>query len=300
MSDDRPDFTWEEFSRRTGEGPAPSDDARFASCYRHPERTTGITCQRCDRPICGECMHPASVGFQCPDCVGASSRRPTAGPASTGGRSRGGGLRSTLAGRGPVSTTVALMVVTVAVALVDLVARGTATMLLGFSVPLVQAGQVWRLATGLFLAGGLLQLLINLMFVWLVGTSIEAEIGRWRMLGVLVVSTLGASAALMLLTDVRLMGLQYAAILGLLGAVAAVKLVRGEDVRGDLVLLGLMVAFSLAMGSVGWIAQVGAILAGGGVGLVLARVHRTRGQVLGVCAVGLGCLAVTAVRMLVG
>jgi hypothetical protein len=32
---------------------------------------TGISCQRCHKPICGECMNPASVGFQCP-CHGGA------------------------------------------------------------------------------------------------------------------------------------------------------------------------------------------------------------------------------------
>ncbi len=39
------------------------------TCYRHPDAVAGVVCQRCDRPICPQCMHQASVGFHCPECV---------------------------------------------------------------------------------------------------------------------------------------------------------------------------------------------------------------------------------------
>src|SRR3954454_21390518 len=40
------------------------------TCYRHPDRETGLSCSECGRPICYECMTPAPVGLRCPDHSG--------------------------------------------------------------------------------------------------------------------------------------------------------------------------------------------------------------------------------------
>ena len=54
-----------------------------ARCYRHPNREAGVRCTRCDRPICPECMRPASGRIPLPrrrepgaqDASGSRARR---------------------------------------------------------------------------------------------------------------------------------------------------------------------------------------------------------------------------------
>ena len=40
----------------------------MATCYRHPDRETGVSCSSCGRPICPDCMTPTPVGMRCPEC----------------------------------------------------------------------------------------------------------------------------------------------------------------------------------------------------------------------------------------
>src|SRR5881227_4320767 len=40
------------------------------TCYRHPDRETGLSCSECGRPICTECMTAAPVGIRCPEHSG--------------------------------------------------------------------------------------------------------------------------------------------------------------------------------------------------------------------------------------
>src|SRR5438093_11830870 len=63
-------------------GPPPEGDdppertsgLTIETCYRHPRVVTGVHCTRCGRPICTDCMHPAPVGYQCPECFGQAKR----------------------------------------------------------------------------------------------------------------------------------------------------------------------------------------------------------------------------------
>src|SRR4051812_36180341 len=38
------------------------------TCYRHPNRETGVACSNCGRFICPDCMTPTPVGMRCPEC----------------------------------------------------------------------------------------------------------------------------------------------------------------------------------------------------------------------------------------
>ena len=50
-------------------------DAETPVCYRHPDRETWVSCQRCGRPICPQCQTQAAVGVQCPECVREGASR---------------------------------------------------------------------------------------------------------------------------------------------------------------------------------------------------------------------------------
>ena len=45
-------------------------------CYWHPEVETGLSCSRCEKNVCTQCMVQAPVGIRCRDC-GKAVRMPT-------------------------------------------------------------------------------------------------------------------------------------------------------------------------------------------------------------------------------
>jgi membrane associated rhomboid family serine protease len=270
--------------------------AGFVGCYRHPERMTGISCQRCHRPICGECMQPASVGFQCPRCVGrdrATTRQP---------RTRyGASLRT-----GGGSATKVVMAVLAVVSVLDLVSRGLATNLLAMSNPGVAGGQFWRLVTASLTSGSLIGLLMNLLVLWLVGRAIEGELGAWRFAALYVIAGLGGCTLFFLLGPVFGAALgSSAAVVGLLAANAVGKLKNREDVRPDIGLFVLLVLYAVLVGfaSFGWLTLLGGIAVGALVGWVLAyapRGNRGTVQAVGLLAITVVCLAAVVARLTLG
>src|SRR5215467_3854118 len=52
--------------------PGPSSDSVTSvppTCFRHPGRETHVSCVRCGRYACPDCMRSAAVGQQCIECV---------------------------------------------------------------------------------------------------------------------------------------------------------------------------------------------------------------------------------------
>ena len=210
-------------------------------------------------------MIPASVGFQCPECV-------RGGPASLRGPRRIGGLHA--AGRrwGPV--TLSLIAVNVAMFLVTAVSAG----LLGVSpldnyrspvfgalsqVPfLVDAGQWWRLITAAFLHIGPIHLVLNMLALLVFGSELERQLGRGRFLALYLLSVLGGAAAVQVLGDPgSAVAGASTAIYGLLGGLGVLLLVRRQDVRGLLTLLAINVFISFLPG-VSLLGHLGGLVAG--------------------------------------
>ncbi len=268
----------------------------FGACYRHPDRGTGIACQRCGRPICGECMHPASVGFQCPRCVGLARSGVREPRTRFGARVDHGGGRATKA----------LMVLLAVVYVLDLLTRGLVQSPLLMFNPAVASGELWRLVTSGLVSGSLLGLAMNLIVLHLAGRAIESEVGAARFVALFFAGALGGSTLFYLLgpeTAATIGG--ASAVVGLLAANAIGKRRSGEDVRGDVALFVVLVLYSLLVGfsSFGWLTMIGGILVGALAGWVLAyapRTNRNAIQVFGLLAVVGLCLVAVVVPTFVG
>lgn len=190
-----------------------------ARCVRHPERATGLSCTRCGRPSCTDCLRDASVGMQCVDCVAEGARSTRTARTVAGGPAQ--------AGR-PVVVPV-LIAVNVAVFVLTVLdagsvannAAGAVFQAASLSPYEVAGGQYWRLLTSGFLHIGLLHLLFNMIALWFIGRDVESVLGRLRFSVVYLVSLLGGSTAIMLLgAPASAVAGASGAVFGLMGALA--------------------------------------------------------------------------------
>jgi membrane associated rhomboid family serine protease len=281
-------------SQSPGAGPDFSPPG-FAPCYRHPDRMTGISCQRCRKPICGECMNPASVGFQCPSCI-ASGRASTRAPRTAFG--------AILKPGGGTATKVVMAVLTVEWVL-SLVSGRLLDQLLVMSNEAVYLGQFWRLFTSALTSGTILGLLMNLLVLWIAGRAIESELGAWRFVVLYLAAGLGGATMLFVFGPYASAGYgAAAAVIGLLAANAIFKYKMRDDVRADIGLFILLILYSILIGfrSFGWLMLIGGIIVGALVGLVLAYApRRNRGtvQVVGILGVITLCLVGVAAKLMI-
>jgi len=254
---------------------------------------TGISCQRCQRPICGECMNPASVGFQCPSCV-ASGRATVRAPRTAFGAvlKPGGG-----------TATKVVMAALAGEWVLNLVSRGLLDGLLVMSNQAIYDGQFWRLITAALTSGSIFGVLINLLVLWIAGRAIESELGAWRFVVLYLAAGLGGTTMLFVFGPYDSYGYgAAAAVIGLLAANAIFKQKMGEDVRADIGLFVLLILYSILIGfrSFGWLMLVGGIVVGALVGVVLAyapRRNRSTVQVVGLLGVIMVCLLGVAVKL---
>jgi membrane associated rhomboid family serine protease len=209
-------------------------------------------------------MTQASVGFHCPEC----SRR---------GQQRVYTARTLRRAGGRPIVTQTLIAVNVLVFVLGL-SRGSGDILSGtsafaedygllgsavvriggqvFSAPIgVAHGEWWRLVTGGFLHAGLLHIGFNMFALWILGSQLEAAVGRTRFAVVYGTSLLAGSLGVMILSPHDPTVGASGAIFGLFGLALAAQRSQGINIwqsgLGGILLINLAFTFGVPGISIG-------------------------------------------------
>jgi membrane associated rhomboid family serine protease len=241
------------------------------TCYRHPDRVTGLSCSECGRPVCTECMTMAPVGIRCPE---HSGRAQGVQRVTTGVR------RAAFEGTG-AKVTKALIGINVAVYVAELATGGGvngtgSTIYLKGALfgPLLEQGEWWRLVTAAFLHYGPIHLLLNMVALYWFGSLLEERIGSGRYLLLYLVSGISGSAGALLWPGGFLTPTVGAsgAIFGILGAGLVLERQRDYVFGGSA--LGVIVINFVFTFSISGISKGGHI--GGLVGGIICALGLTR------------------------
>jgi membrane associated rhomboid family serine protease len=247
-------------------------EAPRMTCYRHPDRETGVTCSDCGRPICPDCMVFAPVGIRCPDHAGQAQ-----GAAKVSRSVK----RASFEGRGAVVTKT-LVALNVGIYLLELAlggsVNGTGNTIYEKGVlaaPLVDQGDWWRLITAAFLHYGPIHLAFNMLALWWFGSAVEQVLGRGRFLLLYVVSGLAGSAGALLASPNALTVGASGAIFGIMGAALVLEQQRIYVFGGGaLSLIALNLVFTFAVPGVSIGGHIGGLIGGALGTLALSRFGR--------------------------
>ncbi|MGZ0712189.1 rhomboid family intramembrane serine protease (plasmid) [Coraliomargarita sp. W4R53] len=248
-------------------------------CYRHPDRQSFVLCQRCLRTICPECQTPAAVGVICPECLRDQQKAQT--PAQRTAQRRWSRSRSVTDSR-PLATY-AIIGITALSFLVQLIpgfGKDVESALL-FWAPALYPNltglfEPWRLFTVALVHSGLWHLGLNMLALFMIGRTLEPILGRARFIALYLLSTLGGSVAVALLSFGTPVVGASGAIFGLFGALLIIGRHLGGNVMGIAVVLGINLVIGFIPGyNVSWQAHVGGLVTG----LLVAFIFtRTRAQ----------------------
>jgi len=269
-------------------------------------------------------MRPASVGFQCPECVkeGAKDTR--------SGRTAYGGLRPSDAS----ITSGVLIALNVGVWIALMVTGGSSSKLLDWLVLRTQAlclapgagaadvgknvcqqaggtylpgvvdGAYYQLVTSMFSQVALWHIGFNMLALWVLGPQLELAIGRIRFLALYFISGFAGGAMVLWLGPEYSVGGTLGAsgaIFGLMGALAVIALKVHGDIRSVLAWIGINFLLTVVLSNISWQGHLGGFLAGTAVGAILVYAprgpRRTTVQLLGVSAVALVVLALIVARI---
>jgi membrane associated rhomboid family serine protease len=224
-------------------------------------------------------MRSASVGHQCPNCVGdgaKSVRKPKRNLGAT-----------------PV-VTYALIAANVVMFVLQMAVPGLQKALILWPNGIALFDEYYRLLTSAFLHDGPTHILFNMWALWVIGPALERWLGRTRFVALYFLSALGGSVLVFLVTDPASGTLGASgAIFGLFGATMALSRQLNLDMRwiAGLVIVNLVLTF--AFPGISWQGHIGGLLTGAALGAVYAYAPR-QNRVLTETAVSVVLLALFA------
>ncbi len=260
----------------------------MATCYRHRTRETGVACSSCARPICPDCMTPTSVGMRCPECAREKTK-----------------VRTVRSGPNLPSVTRALIAINVLVFFAETATGGQLGGGGGGTVfdkgalygrVVAHQHEYWRLLTSGFLHAGLLHILFNMVFLYIMGPMLEPAIGRVNFAAVYFASLLaGSFGALLFQPGVPTIGASGACF-GILGALLVVAHHRGISIwqSGLGVTLLINIVFSLSFAGISIGGHLGGVAGGAAAGWVIVQLGERRRMPAAALA---GCLAIAVISV---
>ncbi|MFI9624219.1 rhomboid family intramembrane serine protease [Streptomyces sp. NPDC052042] len=264
-------------------------DTAATTCFRHPSYETYVSCVRCERFICPDCMREAAVGHQCVECVKEGQR------SIRQARTVFGGVVSRTAVPLVTYVLIGLNVLAylgelVRPEIVDRFAMLGAGLtapdgsrylyengdFIGFDVIGVVDGEWYRLLTGAFLhlpptgssfgslPFGILHIAFNMYALWNLGRVVEEQLGRARYLALYLLSALGGSVLVYLIAPFDGTVGASGAIFGLGAAFYVINRRLGRDMAAvNRFMAGFLIWMLISAGFTSWQGHLGGLLTGG-------------------------------------
>ncbi|MFF2075111.1 rhomboid family intramembrane serine protease [Kitasatospora sp. NPDC058162] len=243
-----------------------SPEAGPPGCYRHPQTPTGISCTRCERPICPQCMVPAAVGFQCPECVSAGHAGTRRATTRFGGAPTldGGLVTRALVGINLVVWVLAAYVLNPRLGEVWSLASAGRAHLGGPYGVADGPGQWYRLLTATFLHLQWWHVGLNMLVLLWLGPPLEEALGRLRFLALYLVAGLGGSTFAFLVAGDWMNSVGASgAVFGLIGATILMQLRDRGPLAPALAFLVFNLVVTFSRPGIDWRAHIGGLVLGG-------------------------------------
>jgi membrane associated rhomboid family serine protease len=274
-------------------------ETHLPTCYRHPDRETGLSCSECGRPICTECMTPAAVGLRCPEHAGQRRAGRVSPPRL---------VRRTSRGATDALVTKTLIALNLVIYVIG-ASQGSGFENPGGSLyakfwldgPDVANGGWWRLITAAFLHANIIHIGFNMWVLWAIGAPVESYLGRARFVALYFVAGLAGSAGALLVTPLAVTVGASGAIFGILGALLIIEWQTTGRLAGTAmtwIVINLVLTFAIANISIG--GHIGGLIGGILVTLAFAnwgRGHAAYGRVGAIGATGIVLVAAASVAI---